>query len=142
MTMSNQATQMQEMFGETIHAYTRKQAIEDGCLVDVSRQANGIGFRVPVAMTRAAWVDCVEWVNRSGRRRACQNESDRLLDVLMTARHAAMESSDEAQSLRFTVYRVPPGGVCMSRRFARLVLHIGGGDMGEPVITITQPGED
>ena len=34
-----------------IHSYTRKQAIEDGVLVDVSAAAFGVGFKVHVAMT-------------------------------------------------------------------------------------------
>jgi hypothetical protein len=142
MTMSNQATQMQEMFGETIHAYTRKQAIEDGCLVDVSEQAGGVGFRLPVAMTRSAWADCVQWDAVSSRRQTHQDEAGRLWDVLMMARHAAFGYSGEAQSLRFQVYRIPRGGKGMRPRLATLVLHVGGGDQGEPVITIMLPGED
>lgn len=50
-----------EVFGEVISSYSRKQAIEDGVLIDVTEAANQLGFRVPVAMTSAAWGDCVEW---------------------------------------------------------------------------------
>ncbi len=50
-----------EMFGEVIHSYTRKQATEDGFLVDVTETAHEAGFSIPVALTRAIWEDCVEW---------------------------------------------------------------------------------
>ena len=36
---------------EVISCYTRKQAIEDGVLVDVSQTARECGFRHPVAVT-------------------------------------------------------------------------------------------
>src|SRR4051812_27741843 len=41
------------VFGEVIFAYTRKQAIEDGVLVDVTETAKEAGFKIPVALTRA-----------------------------------------------------------------------------------------
>lgn len=37
---------------EYIHSYSRKQALEDGVLVDVTRYAREAGFKVPVAFTR------------------------------------------------------------------------------------------
>ena len=40
---------------DLIHSYTRAQAIEDGVLVDVSDVATEAGFKLPVAITRAAW---------------------------------------------------------------------------------------
>ena len=50
------------MFDEIdmIHSYSRADAIEDGNLVDVSERAEHaagymMGFKVPVAMTAAAW---------------------------------------------------------------------------------------
>ena len=42
---------------------SRAQAIRDGRLIDITRQAGRVGFRVPVAITRAAWLDCVEWAD-------------------------------------------------------------------------------
>ena len=40
---------------DLIHRYTRKQAIEDAVLVDVTPTAREAGFRLPVALTRAVW---------------------------------------------------------------------------------------
>ncbi|WP_320169398.1 DUF6573 family protein [Maridesulfovibrio sp.] len=34
-----------------IYSYTRKQAIEDGNLIDVTEQSKGTGFKVPVAVS-------------------------------------------------------------------------------------------
>ena len=42
---------MEEFFGDVIHRYTRKMAIEDGVLIDVTRQAKDVGFKWPVAIT-------------------------------------------------------------------------------------------
>jgi hypothetical protein len=52
----------QRMFdsSDLIHSYTRAQAIEDGVLVDVSDVATEAGFKLPVAITRAAWARYVE----------------------------------------------------------------------------------
>lgn len=73
-----QTSTMNEIFGEPIHTYTRAQAIEDGALVDVSETATEAGFRVPVALTHAAWGDCVEWTETDSRRQTYQDEVGRL----------------------------------------------------------------
>lgn len=130
-----------EIFGEPIHTYTRAQAIDDGGLVDVTETAREAGFRIPVAMTRAAWADCVEWSETDSKRQTYQDEAGRLWDVLWMAMNAARRSGGR-QSLQFKIYRVPRGGRGTRPRLAELVAHIGAGDLGEPVITIMQPNED
>jgi hypothetical protein len=130
-----------KIFGEPIHTYTRAQAIEDGMLVDVSETAREAGFQVPVAMTRAAWADCVEWTEGDSKRQVYQDEAGRLWDVLWMAMNAARRGGGR-QSLQFQFYRVPRGGRGVRPRLTTLECHIGPGDLGEPVITIMQPGED
>src|SRR5579885_537438 len=49
-----------DVFGEVIYSYTRAQALADGVLVDVTAAAREVGFKVPVAMTIAAWKEAVE----------------------------------------------------------------------------------
>ena len=44
---------------ELIHSYTRKQAIEDGGLIDVSEMAKEAGFKFPVATTNTVWTDLI-----------------------------------------------------------------------------------
>lgn len=132
---------MNEIFGEVIYSYTRKQAIEDGQLICVTEVAKEAGFRIPVAITRAAWVDCVEWNETDSRRQTYQDEAGRLWDVLWMAMNAARRGAG-TQRLVFAFYRVPRGGRGVRSRLVKLVAHIGPGDDGDPVITISLPGED
>lgn len=135
-----QREMMYEIFGDPIYTYTRAQAIEDGLLVEVSTTASEAGFQVPVAMTRAAWADCVQWDEKDSLRQTYQDEAGRLWDVLYMGMNAARRSAGR-QSLIFQVYRVPRGGRSMRPRLTRLAMHIGHGDESEPVITIMLPGE-
>lgn len=132
---------MSDIFGEVIYGYTRQQAIGDGHLIDVTEVAKEAGFRTPVAITRAAWTDCVEWGEEDSRRQTYQDEAGRLWDVLWMAMNAARRGAG-AQSLVFQLYRVPRGGRGVRPRLVKLVAHIGPGDDGDPVITILLPGED
>ena len=58
--MSN-PTSEHPLFGEVISVYTRAQALADGVLIDAGAMAAEAGFRFPVAITAAAWADCVAW---------------------------------------------------------------------------------
>lgn len=129
-------------FGEVIYAYTRAQAIADGVLVDVTQTAREAGFQWPVALTRAAWEDCVAWSEEDGRRQVHQDESGRLWDVLWMGMHAIRRSSSSESQTLFRLYRVPRGGKCQGALLVTLKLVAGPGDAGEPVITIMQPRED
>jgi hypothetical protein len=71
------------MFEEAdlIHRYSRADALADGVLIDVSAVAWEAGFKVPVALTAAAWTKCVAVPPGV----ACQDEAGRLWDVLTSA---------------------------------------------------------
>lgn len=131
-----------ELFFGTIHTYSRAMALEDGVLVDVSETAKEAGFRLPVAMTRAAWEDCVEWSDHDSRRQVYQDQSGRLWDVVWMAAQAARRGHGHGDRLAFQLYRVPRGGRSARPRLVTLHLHIGPGDDAGPVITIMLPGED
>lgn len=120
-----------------IHSYSRAQAIEDGFLIDVTKDGNEAGFRIPVALTSAVWHECVEWPDSE---RALQDESGRLWDVVYMAYQAARRAPDAAGRLDYELYVVPRGTFEPDRR--TLSLHIGPGDDINPVITITLPNED
>lgn len=139
--MSNQ-NDSSNLFGEVIYAYTRAQAIADGVLVEVSQTAREAGFRVPVALTRAAWEDCVALSEEDSRRQLHQDESGRLWDVLWMAMNAIRRRSSDASQTLFQLYRVPRDGKCQGPLLIALKLVVGPGDAGEPVITIMQPQED
>ena len=56
--MSNQPTE-HPILGQVISVYTRAQALAEGVLIDAGPMAREAGFRWPVAITAAAWDDCV-----------------------------------------------------------------------------------
>ncbi len=135
---------MSDLFegADVIFSYSRAQAIADGVLIDISEIAREAGFKVPVAITRAAWADCVEWSEATQqRKRTVQDESGRLWDVVYMANFEARRNAGHSR-VTFTVYRVPTEGRGIVPKPATLVVHVGPGDQGEPVITIMQPGED
>ncbi len=127
---------------DVISAYTRAQGIADAVLVDVTETAREAGFRIPVALTRAAWVDCVEWTEADEARKATtQDEAGRLWDVVWMA-HLAARTAGNVERCLFDLYRVPREGRGNRPRRVSLAMHIGPGDNAEPVITIMQPNED
>jgi hypothetical protein len=129
------------LFGEPIYTCTRAQALEDGLLVDVSELAREAGFSYPVALTRGAWGECVEWSDLDSEKQVvCQDETARLWDVLWLAAHAAKRSSGD--HLTFQLHRIPRDGCTTSPERVTLQMLIGPGDRGEPVLTILMLGED
>ena len=125
-----------------ISTYTRAQAIEDGVLIDAGAMASEAGFKWPVALTVAAWADCVAWSEDDSRRQIYQDESGRLWDVLYMASHAIRTSKGSGDRLLFQLYRVPRDRQSTEAVLVTLRLIVGPGDNGEPVITILQPHED
>ena len=139
-----QTTTLAELFGDPIHVTTRTDLLESGDLIDVTELATEGGFRVPVAMTRAAWTDAVAWTDLDEARKpqgTGQDETGRLWDVLTMARNAAARNAATSR-VTFEVLRVPAEGRGVRARLTRLVLHIGPGDTTAPVITLLTPGED
>ena len=129
-------------FGPVIAAYTRAQAIDDGILVDVSDTAWEAGFSIPVAVTRTVWERLIALPEGY---RGYQDEKGRLWDVIWMASHAARRKRnsdrvtmcvhvrDIRKDLRDSM--APP-----RKHFP--IVAIGGGDAGEPVITIMFPEDD
>ncbi len=130
------------VFGQVIYRYTRAQAIADGVLIDVSATAKEAGFRWPVAMTEAAWLDSVEWTTADTAAQGHQDEAGRLWDVLVMAAHAARTASQPREQLLFSLYRVPRDGRSQQAQLTTLKLMLSTGDEGEPVITLLLPHED
>lgn len=131
-----------EFFGGVISIYTRVQAIEDGQLIDVSETAREAGFKYPVALTAAAWADCVAWTDDDNKKQTYQDESGRLWDMLFMASHGIQTSKTSGDRLSFQLYRVPRNGRSAKAVLITLKLIIGPGDTPEPVITILLPNED
>ncbi|MEK7254515.1 MAG: DUF6573 family protein [Bacteroidota bacterium] len=118
---------------EIISAYSRRQAIEDGVLVDVSSVAKEAGFIIPVAVTAAVWAD----VNDIPKRfQGIQDIQGRLWDLLSMLRFAIRNNRDRSViNYAFTMH-VGQGSLYTAKAVCSP------GDNAEPVITIMQPHED
>lgn len=132
---------LEAIFGEAIHAYTRAQAIADGLLVDVTETARNAGFRVPVAITAAAWDKAVAWSNEDTARQTPQDEAGRLWDVVWMSYVAARRASGSCR-VPVQLHVVPRDGTTTTPRLTTLHMVIGPGDEGEAVITLMNPDED
>lgn len=123
---------------EVIHRYTRTEAIADGALIDITKTTTEAGISIPVAMTAAAHADCVAWNEQNA---SYQDEDGRLWDVTTMLRIALLRNAGESTT-DFQVLRIPNEPRASVARLADLRASLGGGDMGEPVLTIMLPGED
>ena len=120
---------------DVIYTYRRKQAIEDGVLVDVSTTAREAGINFPVALTSTVWDMYVvpsEKLADSG-----QSIAGRLWDLLWMFRLKAMRSNNSL--LYFSCLFLDVNEKLDEVKFKALC---GPGDNAEPVITIMLPGED
>ncbi|HET6991011.1 MAG TPA: DUF6573 family protein [Bacteroidia bacterium] len=133
-----------EIFGEIISSYSRSQGIEDGFLVDVTKTAQEAGITFPVALTRAAWEDCVAWTEADENRKGFtgNSENGRIWDVIFMAANAMRRSAKGGSQLIYSFYRIPREGKGRKPRLVSLKLIVGPGDSMEPVITIMQTNED
>ena len=131
-----------KLFGDLIFSYTRTQAIDDGVLIDATELARDAGFKWPVALTAAAWEDCVAWSDADNQGQAVQDQTGRLWDVLFMASYAIRTANNADQQLAFDLRRIPRDGHATMSQRRSLKLILGPGDDGKPVITIMLPGED
>ena len=133
---------VESFFGDVISTYTRAQAIDDGVLIDVSSMAREVGFKWPVALTSAAWADCVAWTDDDSVRQVHQDQPGRLWDVVFMASHAIRTSRSSGDRLLFQLYRVSRDGYSTEAVLVTLKLIVGPGDTGQPVMTVLLPYED
>ena len=120
-----------------IFAYTRKQAIEDGVLIDISEWAQETGFVIPVACTHAVWHGYI--VPPPGTKELGQSERGRGHDVLWMLFLAIRSHKSSQEQLLFEVIFLQAPD---RQQTVQLKAIIGPGDEGEPVLTIMEPTED
>jgi hypothetical protein len=125
-----------------VSQYTRAQAINDGWLINVTTMAKEAGFKWPVALTFAAWKECVEWQERFQYFKVDQEEPARLWLVLYMAFHAILVAENPGNILHFTVRRLPKPGMAWPIESIKLKVMLGPGDTGEAVVTIGLVDED
>lgn len=110
-----------------IFSYSRKQALEDGVLVDITEKAKEFGFRLPTAITASlkAHIEPPEGMPD-------QSFDGRLADVLTLAYMKASSASRGETRLSFPcVFRENDGDVTVE-----VFMEVGPGDDGKPVLTI------
>ena len=152
------AEALEDLFGPPISVYTRKQAIEDGSLVDLIDLAEKTGygrtgFTFPVACTRRVFEECIRVPEGSPAHFAGQDINGRLHDVLAML-HFAIKRGGNTDRIEYQ-FRVTSGlserGLVRVGRapkahltptLTKLVAICGPGDDAEPVITIGYPEED
>jgi hypothetical protein len=141
---------------DLIHSYTRAQAIEDGVLVDVSDVAKEAGFKLPVAISHAAWARYVEVP--AGLDMRGQSMDGRLWDVLFMLHVAIQRESGNTSEIHYQLLvamldvgdwqaneTLPDACSGLTRSTHRLVTLkalCGPGDDPAPVVTIMLPNED
>lgn len=129
---------MNEIFGNVIYAYTRKQAIEDGVLVDLSYEESDTAsvcrehYKHPIACTAAVFDLMRKAVENP---RYSNNYVEILYDILWMSR--AMKRQLDESTVIFPVIIAGAG----RQRNYEFKLNVGPGDDGEPVITIMLPAE-
>jgi len=120
-----------------LFAYTRRMAIDDGVLIDVTTTAAEAGFRIPVAVAAAVWAECIAVpAGVSG-----QDEGGRLWDVLTMLRFALRGLDRDGPEVRYRLHvrndnrdGTPP--------LVELKAVCGLDDDGTPCVTIMTPSED
>jgi hypothetical protein len=126
------------MFEEAglLHRYARADALRDGVLIDVTATAKEAGIRWPVALTCAAWEQCVTVPPGV----LYQDEAGRLWDVLWMLR-LAIGRSDGGRVVPFALHvrndnraRTPP--------LVRLRAVAGPDGDGAPCLTVMVPIAD
>lgn len=137
-----------------IDAYTRKQAIEDGVLIDLMQPETAhvvreAGFKWPMAMTATAFAEAVwpvddaeatELLKRDG-----QSVTGRLWDMLWMLRVAIQRGTfGVREEVRFEVLvqQPRPDGKPVRRRRMPLKCLAGPDDDGGPCLTVMLPDED
>jgi len=136
MTIKDEKDDWETLFAgaEVIHCYTRREALADGVLVDVTELAREAGFRFPVAVTHAVWASYVAVPKGvSG-----QCEKGRLWDILWMTRCAAAQSHGREMAVKLFVRNADN----TEPELVRLKALCHPGDDGEAVITIMLPDED
>jgi hypothetical protein len=125
-----------DFWGEPIFEYSRRQAIVDGVLVDVTIMAKEAGIVYPTAVTRRVWDELV--VPDEDSRKEGQCEPGRRWDILWMLR-MSIQAGESGSEVRFPVTFVAAGN---RRTKVTLKSICGPDDDGSPCITILFEEED
>ena len=123
-----------------VFTYTRKQAIEDGVLIDITDIAKEIGFISSVAVTSTVWPGYI--VPAKELEYFGQSVKSRVWDVISRL-YFQIQCSEATDIIYFkTVFMMPAERNIYKHETVELKAVVSAGDNGEPVLTIMLPGED
>ena len=120
-----------------IYSYTRKQAIEDGVLVDLTEWAEESGFTIPVACTSTVWNQHI--VQPEGTKELGQSERGRAHDLLWMLFVAIRRNSQGGDCIQYEVIFLNKK---KQHETVQLKAICGPGDDASPVLTVMLPNED
>ena len=126
------------MIGEDdiISRYTRAEAIEDGTLIDLTKEAAVIGYKIPVAVTATLYH---RYLNPDEEAMDLgQTLQGRIHDLLTDLIHEIRKDGTRCR------VRITESFLMNEKTIDKPQIDcaIDGGDDGNPVITIMFPGED
>ena len=120
-----------------IFSYTREMALEDGVLIDVTEDAKQVGFSLHTVVTSNLFNGYV--APPAGLDASFgQSTAGRMHDLLVLARIAAGGEPDGDRVVFQVGFLMRPGQL----ETVKVILHIGPGDNGEPVLTLMLPEDD
>ena len=120
----------------TVYAYSRARAIEDGVLIDVSRQAKELGIRCPAALTALVWAEIVT-APIAGEFASDITEESRVKDLLEMS--AMQMEATTSKAVRFPYHATTS---IDSSKNCELMSVVSAGDDGREVLTVMFPHED
>ena len=124
---------MSEESWPVIFSYTRKQAIEDGVLIDVTAESKQYGFKLPFAIGDNLFHRYV--TPPLGLEGEGQSLQGRFHDLMSLAALSARKGQGGDRVEFEVLFLMKPG----KHDQVRCVLHVGPGDQGEPVLTLCLP---
>ncbi|MBI4805526.1 MAG: hypothetical protein HY795_09850 [Desulfovibrio sp.] len=116
-----------------VFSYTRAQAIDDGVLIDVTTEAKEYGFNLPFVMGDNLFNRYV--TPPPGLEGEGQSLEGRLHDLMTLAALSARKGLQQDQVEFEVLFLMNPG----KHEKVQVVLHVGPGDHGEPVLTLCLP---
>jgi hypothetical protein len=119
---SEEELQKDQPFGPVIFSYTRKQAIEDGVLIDVSELARQEGFVLHTVVTCGLWAE----LGRGGP----LEDRPKAVAAMLRGLRREIRLHRENDWLDFQFEGIDAWAL------------VGPGDEGEPVLTVMLEGED
>lgn len=125
------------MTPDLIFKYSRKDALDDGVLIDISELAREAGFKLPVAVSDNLYHGYLKPSPELAKEG--QSLNGRLWDTLSVLRYT-IKASPATDRLSFTVLFVQAPDAEPAP--VELLVVCGPGDSGEPVITIMVPSDE